>query len=51
MEQAEKAGGTCIMPIMDDESEKMGGFLDPFNNLWWVNQQRTSTVYPPGAST
>ena len=36
VERAEKAGGTSVMPVMDDESGQMGGFLDPFNNLWWV---------------
>ena len=36
VEKAEKAGGTSVMPLMDDESGQMGGFLDPFNNLWWV---------------
>ncbi|MFY0784019.1 VOC family protein [Peribacillus simplex] len=35
-EKAEKAGGTAVMPIMEDESGKMGGFVDPFNNLWWI---------------
>ncbi|MGG0847732.1 hypothetical protein [Peribacillus simplex] len=32
----EKAGGTAVMPITEDESGKMGGFVDPFNNLWWI---------------
>jgi PhnB protein len=36
VERAEKAGGTSVMPILDDESGQMGGFVDPFNNLWWV---------------
>ncbi|QGQ94001.1 hypothetical protein EHS13_03295 [Paenibacillus psychroresistens] len=51
MKHAEKAGGICIMPVMNNGDDEMGGFLDPFNNLWWVVQQRTSTVNPPGAST
>lgn len=36
VEKAEKAGGTSVIPMIDDESGQMGGFLDPFNNLWWV---------------
>jgi len=34
--RAEEAGGTSVIPIMEDESGHMGGFVDPFNNLWWV---------------
>lgn len=36
VERAEKAGATSVMPLMDDESGQMGGFVDPFKNLWWV---------------
>ncbi|MGI2326793.1 VOC family protein [Planococcus sp. YIM B11945] len=36
IKRAENAGGTSVMPLMENADGQMGGFVDPFNNLWWV---------------
>ncbi|MBW7454860.1 VOC family protein [Paenibacillus sepulcri] len=38
--RAELAGGTSVTPVMEDENGIMGGFVDPFNNLWWVKSPK-----------
>ncbi len=44
VKKAEQAGGTPVMPIMEDGSGRMAGFLDPFQNLWCVKSPAAVTL-------
>ena len=40
-EEAIKAGATSIMEVMEGEDGGyMAGFVDPFNNLWWIQSKK-----------
>lgn len=36
-EKAMTAGATNVMEATKEEGGIMAGFVDPFNNLWWIN--------------
>lgn len=36
-EKAMAAGATSVMEATAEEGGQMAGFIDPFNNMWWVS--------------
>lgn len=39
-ERALDSGATSVMDVTDQGDNRMGGVVDPFNNLWWVKSMK-----------